>query len=49
MKLKNQKTNDLKIKIFDKHFDTLLTVTLLTVTLLTVTLLWLIGAVWAML
>ena len=25
MKLKNQKTNDLKIKIFDKHFDTLLT------------------------
>ena len=44
MKLKNQKTNDLKIKNFDKHFDTLLTVTLLTVTLL-----WLIGAVWAML
>ena len=39
MKFKNQKTNDLKVKIFDKHFDTLLTVTLL----------WLIGTVWAML
>ena len=39
MKFKNHKPNNLKIKIFDKNFDTLPTVTLP----------WLVGTAWAML